>query len=71
MTKYKLEEVTSSNIAAIGHDGQDLLVRFKNNDLYRYLGASSHFDKMMEAESVGKYLIANVKGKFDYKKEVE
>ena len=67
-------KVESSNIDAIGYDHGDLYVRFKggegkNNRIYVYYDVPEHFFKeILEAESKGKYLNQNIKGKFTYRK---
>lgn len=59
MSKHNLIPVESSNIAAIGHDGADMYVQFKNGGLYCYEGVP-HEDylDLMAAESKGKALRA-------------
>ena len=54
--------VTSSQIAAIGHDGDILTVRFKNGALWQYADVTAEaFGKLQGAESVGKFFNANIK----------
>jgi len=49
--------VVSSNIDAVAHHSNDLIVRFKNGSAYRYLNCPrTHFDALIKAESAGKYL---------------
>lgn len=51
-----LTSVTSSNIAAVGHDNTALWVRFKNGSLYRYPSAGrEHYDGLVGAKSPGSY----------------
>lgn len=62
--------VISSNIKAIGYDNNDLLVEFKNNTLYRYSNVSHQtFESFQSAESKGKFLNKEIKGKYSYHKE--
>lgn len=62
-------EVESSNIGSIGHDGRNLYVRFKNDTVYKYADvAGSIVQEFVKSESKGKFLNANIKGKFEYKK---
>ena len=65
----KKVNVTSSNIAAIGYDKKELklYVDFKNGYEYVYHDVPRSIHKgLMEADSHGKYLSANVKGHFEY-----
>lgn len=51
-----MREVSSSSIAAVGHDGTALLVRFRSGETYRYPGApASHVREMADAVSAGRY----------------
>lgn len=64
-----MHPVKSSNIEAIGHDGDTLHVKYKNGGTYTYAGVSeSTFHAVKSAESVGRFLHANVKGKYDHAK---
>lgn len=63
--------VNSSNIVAIGHDKEfaRLFVEFTSGDTYRYDGVEADtFDTLMGAESVGKFLNVEIKGKYAYTK---
>lgn len=58
----ELVPVTSSNVAAVGHRGTDLFVRFRNGGLYRYEAVPAEvFRRLLAAESPGKFLNAEVK----------
>ena len=62
--------VTSSNVDAVGYDGitNELRVRFKSGLVYAYSNVPLHvFVDLLNAESHGKYLAAEVKGKYPYK----
>jgi hypothetical protein len=52
-----LTPVQSSNIAATGHDGENLFVRFHSGpDVWRYAGVSKAiYSEMLGSGSVGKY----------------
>lgn len=52
-----LTPVRSSNVAAVGHDGRDLTVEFKDGARYRYVNVprSTHA-ALMHAPSIGSYL---------------
>jgi hypothetical protein len=56
------QEVTSSNLRCIGHDGTDLLtVTFANGREYHYHGvAPATYEQVVSAESVGKAFHAEV-----------
>ena len=63
--------VTSSNIDAIKHDSttNTLHVRFKGGGVYAYEGVDSDkYAALMNADSVGSYLHAHVKGKHAHSK---
>lgn len=63
--------VISSNIAAIKYNDNEqvLAVKFNNSTIYHYFGVPSyHFDNLLDAPSVGKYLNANIKGSYNYQK---
>ena len=62
--------VESSNIAAVGYDGEEkeLRIEFNSGKTYAYQDVPSElFDGIMEAKSVGKYFHANIRnGGFGY-----
>ena len=63
--------VSSSNVVSVGYDAgsSTLEVEFKDGSIYQYHSVpSEHFDAMLSAESVGKYLNANIKHKYRYTK---
>ena len=63
--------VSSSDIATIGYDedNQILEVEFKNGSVYQYTGVPpSEHGGIMNAESKGKYLHANIKKRYSYVK---
>ena len=63
--------VTSSNIRAIGYDSdnQTLEVEFNYGAVYQYSGVpQEEHEGMMHADSKGKYLNANIKGRYQYVK---
>lgn len=45
----------SSFISAVGKDGNDLLIRFKNGSVYAYPSKANLFDAMVKSPSKGKY----------------
>jgi hypothetical protein len=64
----EMHYVTSSNIEAIGYDagGSELYVRFlKSGETYVYYGVEAWvFDEFFAADSKGRYLNANIKGRY-------
>ncbi len=68
----EMHYVDSSNIEAIGYDpaAQELHVRFlKSGETYAYYNVEEWvFDELMQADSKGKYLSSNIKGRYDYSK---
>lgn len=61
--------VISSNIRAIGYDSdsQSLEVEFHHGSVYQYAGVpQGEHEGMMNADSKGKYLNANIKGRYPY-----
>lgn len=66
-----LIEVKSSNIQAIGHDGQQtLFVRFIGGAVYEYKGVGKElYESFLNSDSKGRFFLANVKGKFEFKKQ--
>lgn len=68
MKSPALVPVKSSNIAAVGyHDGK-LHVQFKGGGkVYVYAGVPADVHMaMMASDSVGRFLAANIKGKYDH-----
>lgn len=64
-----MKSVTSSNIEAVGHDGSDLYVKFKDGMTYVHKAVPEDVHKeMMDADSVGKFYHARIKGKFESQK---
>lgn len=63
--------VSSSNIGAIGYEAetQTLEVEFLNGSIYQYAGVSvEEYEAMMNGDSKGKYLNANIKGRYSFTK---
>ena len=58
-----LQWVLSSNVSAVGVDGQDLIVRFHNGSLYAYDKQAYHFDKMLQSNSKGHYVWVHLRRK--------
>jgi hypothetical protein len=63
--------VVSTNIRSIGYDAdsQTLEVEFNNGSIYQYAGVSQYdHEGMINADSKGKYLNANIKGRYPFVK---
>ena len=66
-----MHPVNSSQISYIGHDGDDLFVKFHTNDVYKYRDVPyTTFQKMLQAESVCGFLNSQIKNRFSYEKVV-
>jgi hypothetical protein len=63
-----MTELNSSNIAAVEKDGEDLIVTFRKGGTYRYQGAAHHYDDLVQADSPGRYLQANIKGRYEHER---
>lgn len=63
----KLVPVTSSQIAAIGHDGETTLaIQFKRGGIYHYKNFSREkFVEFATAPSIGSYFYATIKNRAD------
>ena len=64
-------KVESSNINAVGYDTSfgGLVVEYKNGNKYMYEKVPMEvYDNLMKADSKGRFVNENVKGKFEYKK---
>ena len=68
MPKFEMIYVgnRSSNVESVGWLNESLYVKFqRNNTLYRYDGVErAVYDEALKADSIGKYLVANVKDKY-------
>jgi hypothetical protein len=61
-------KVESSNIAAVGVHGCDLIVWFKGGVAYNYPNSSEHFRAILAAESKGRYFYQKIKPILNYSK---
>ena len=49
-------------------ENQILTVEFNNGNVYEYYKVADEvWEELLNADSIGKYLNAHIKGKFDYK----
>lgn len=71
----QMQSVDSSNLAAIGYDPETKVMRveflppkgYKTGSLYQYQNVEqATFDAFRDAESKGKFLAREIKGKFTY-----
>lgn len=65
--------VKSSQIKAIGYDNEtsELYVAFNNSTTYKYSNVPYEvYEKMLASESIGKFLGAFIKGKYEYVKVI-
>lgn len=61
------EPVSSSNIASIGYDpdSETLEIEFLNTGIYQYYNVPSFmYERLMEADSAGKFFNAEIKTAF-------
>lgn len=64
----KLIEVKSSNVMRVGHENGALFVEYRGGT-YSYVGVSEKtFGDLLKAESKGKFMNSEIKGKYPYKK---
>jgi hypothetical protein len=59
--------VNSSNVAEIGYDpsSMTLEIAFNNGNVYQYFDVpEAVYDELMRAESIGKFLNANIKDNY-------
>lgn len=63
----EMKRVHSSNVGSVGYNN-GLFVKFNSGKVYKYFGVPEEtFNRMMAAESKGKFLNAEVKHIYDYK----
>ena len=63
----EMQRVESSNVWAVGYDAEfaRLFVEFTNGATYRYDGVEKDlYETLLNAESVGKFLNANIKDRY-------
>ena len=60
-----MQEVKSSNIKSVGYDKENeiLEIEFKSGATWEYLAVTEEkYKEMMEADSIGRYFIKNIRG---------
>lgn len=69
MGKVKMTPITgSSNIAAIGRDGDKLHVQFHSGATWEYDDAAHHYDTILKHKSPGGHFHNEVKNKYSGRK---
>lgn len=71
MPMHEMHPVSSSNIAAVGYDAENMTVyvQFLDGSTYAYKGVSEHeFESLRTASSVGSYLNRNYKNVYPYER---
>ena len=71
MSMPEMQPVSSSNIAAVGYDAENLMVyvQFLDGSTYAYKGVPEHeFEILRTAPSVGSYLNRNYKNIYPYER---
>ena len=63
-------QVTSSDIASIGYEGNVLEIKFHSGkSVYQYFQVpEQEYNELMNAQSHGKYFNQNIKNKYQYEK---
>ncbi len=67
----EMTNVDSRNVESVGYDenSSTLQVEFKNGGMYQYFDVPEDvFIGLRDADSVGRYLNANIKGTYRYSK---
>lgn len=65
----ELREVLSSNIKKIGYENNELIVEYLSGAQYRYEEVpETVFNELLEAESKGRFMNSNIKGKYKFRK---
>lgn len=68
LEKLGFQWTLSSFVSAIGKDGNNLLIRFKNGSVYSYNNGMKHYDNMLKSPSKGRYFWRYIRNKLPFKK---
>ena len=69
MNLPNMTPVVSTDLASVGHDGQNLFIRFNSGATYIYSNVpESVFRELLAASSKGKYFHHFIKNAFSYQK---
>ena len=69
MANVEMKPVSSSNVSSVGYDADQarLYVEFTSGATYLYRGVEREtYNALLAAESIGKFLAAQIKGKYAY-----
>lgn len=67
----KRQQVESLNLASIGYDAENeiLEVQFNHGGVYQYFDVPENvYEELMNADSHGRYFVANIKDDYEYQK---
>lgn len=65
----QMQHVVSSDIESVGYEDGTLYVRFHSGGTYSYDEVpEAVYRSLMSAPSPGRYFIANIKGRYPYRK---
>ena len=62
-TDKGLQWVLSSNVSAVGVNGEDLIIRFHNGSVYRYFKKSNKINSILTSNSKGHWVWVNLRWK--------
>lgn len=66
----KLNEVVSSNIKSIGYGEGTLVIEYLSGAQYEYYDVPQEvYDELVKAESKGRFVNQNIKGKYKFQKK--
>lgn len=62
--------VKSSNVKSVGYQNGTLSVEFNSGGIYHYAGVPTEkYNELMAADSIGKFISLEIKGKFRVEKQ--
>lgn len=65
------EPLNSSMVNGCAVEGENLLVRFANGAIYRYIGASGERTNLLTADSAGRYVNSMIKSNYQAERASE
>ena len=69
MKLNEVVDVVSSNIKSVAYDDGNLYVVYKSGAMYKYKDVKEEvYKELLSAESKGRYMNSNIKGKYLYEK---
>lgn len=72
--KIPMQQVQSSQISAVGYDEatSTLSIQFAKGNVYHYAAVPKvMYERLIGAESIGKFFYAHIKGHFAYERQPE